>query len=191
MAYIYIGMIVFAIPHLFSLLFPAVRNRLMARLGEGSFKGNYSLASLLGLILMGYGYWQERHGEMAGVTYYEPAALSRHGAMGLVLLAFILIASNGGQGYIRKWLRHPFSIGVALWATAHLCLNGEIYVAPIFAMFLVLAVLDIGFGFARNGAHRFQPQIKRDGIAVVAGLTAFTVFAFGFHPYVLGLPVVR
>ena len=191
MALLYLGMVLFALPHVFSLLLPAVRNRLSARLGENAYKGSYSIASLLGVVLIALGYWQERHGAMAGVTYYEPMAGARHLTLSLVLVGFILIASNNGQGYLRKWLRHPFSIGFCLWALGHLLSNGEIYVVPIFAMFLALSVMDVALGFARNGPHHFQPQIKRDCIAVVAGLIATAIFAFGFHPYVLNLPVMR
>ena len=191
MALIYVGMTLFATPHLLSMLFPAVRNRLSARLGENRYKGVYSLASLLGLILIGIGYWQMRHGAQAGATYYEATAGAGHLTLSLVLIAFILIASIDGQGYIRKWVRHPFSIGIAIWSIGHLMANGEIYVVPIFAMFLALSILDIALGFLRDGAHHFEPQIRRDGIAVVAGIFAFAVFAFGFHPYILGLPVLR
>ncbi len=191
MAFIYIGMLLFALPHLFSMLFPAVRNRLSARLGENFYKGVYSLDSLLGIILIGFGYWQARHGALAGASYYQPAAGASHIALSLVLIAFILIASNEGQGYIRKWVRHPFSIGIALWSIGHLLVNGEVYVVPIFAMFLALSIFDIALGLARRGAHQFKPQIKRDCIAVVAGLIAYAVFALGFHPYVLDLPVLR
>ncbi len=190
MAFIYIGMMLFAATHVFSLLFPAVRNRLSARLGEDRYKGIYSLVSLLGLVLIGFGYWQERHGASAGLSYYEPAAGARHITLSLVLLAFILIASIGGTGYIRKWVRHPFSIGIALWSIGHLLANGEIYVVPIFAMFLGLSILDIGLGMQRDEALQFEPHIKRDCIALVAGLLAYAVFALGFHPYVLGLPVL-
>ena len=191
MALLYLGMVLFALPHVFSLLFPAVRNRLSARLGENAYKGGYSIASLLGIVLIALGYWQERNGAMAGVSYYEPVAAVRHLSLTLVLIGFILIASRDGKGYIRKWVRHPFSIGFGLWALGHLLSNGEIYVVPIFAMFLTLSILDIALGFARNGPHHFQPQIKRDCIAVVAGLIATAIFAFGFHPYVLNLPVMR
>jgi uncharacterized membrane protein len=188
---IYLGIFLFAGMHLFSMLFPAVRNRLSARLGENAYKGLYSLSSLVGLVLMGIGYWQERHGEMADVFYYEPSQGARHATISLALVGFILIASNDGKGYIRKWIRHPFSIGIALWSIGHLLANGERYVVPIFVTFLALSIIDIVLGFARGGAHHFAPQIKRDIIAVVAGFVAFAIFAFGFHPYILNLPVMR
>ena len=191
MAFIHIGIFLFAGMHLFSLLLPAMRNRVSARLGENQYKSIYSVVSLLGVILMGYGYWQERHGAMVGVSHYEPIEAMRHVAMGLVLLAFIFIASRDGKGYIRKWVRHPFSIGFALWSFAHLLANGEVYVVPIFATFFAISILDIALGFARGGPHQFTPQLKRDGIAVIAGLLAFAIFAYGFHPYVLDLPVLR
>jgi uncharacterized membrane protein len=189
MTLLYLGILIFAGTHLFSMLLPNMRRQVLANWGENSYKGVYSLASLLGVVLMAVGYWQARNGELAGVSYYQPAAGLRHATMSLVPIGFILIASNGGNGYIRKFVRHPFSIGFSLWAIGHLLANGEIYVVPIFAMFLALSVLDILLSTARGGRAEFAPSAKRDVIAVVAGLVAFAVFAFGFHPYILGLPV--
>lgn len=191
MTLLYIGIVLFAVTHLFSMLLPAMRNRLSARLGQNAFKGIYALSSLAGIVFIGIGYWQARTGAPAGVSYYEPAVAARHITLSLVLIGFILIASNGGKGYIRKWVRHPFSIGIGLWAVGHLLANGEVYVVPIFAMFLGLSLLDIVLGFARGGAPHFEPQGKRDLIAVIAGLIAFGLFGFLFHPYVLGQPVLK
>ena len=34
-------------------------------------------------------------------------------------------------------------------------------------------------------------SIRSDIIAVVVGLVLYTIFLFGFHPYVLNLPIVQ
>lgn len=191
MTLLYLGITLFAVTHLFSMLLPAMRNRLSAQLGENAYKGIYSLLSLIGVVLIAFGYWQTRHGVLAGVSYYEPAFAARHATFSFSLIGFILIASLGGKGYIRKWLRNPFSIGMGLWSIGHLLANGEVYVVPIFALFLGLSILDILLALSRQGAHHFEPEIKRDVIAVIAGLIAFGLFGFLFHPYVLGLPVLK
>jgi uncharacterized membrane protein len=187
MIYLYLGLILFGGSHLFSVLFPSVRNRLSAWLGENRYKGVYSLSSVLGLALMGVGYWQSR---CDGSMLYAPFAGARHFTMLLVLLGFILIASNAGKGYLRLWLQHPFSIGVCLWAIGHLLVTGKTPVVLIYATLLLISVLDIVCSFQRRGRVEFKPEIKRDIIAVVAGLIVSAIFLFGFHPYILGVPVV-
>jgi uncharacterized membrane protein len=185
---LYFGIILFGGAHLFSVLFPAVRNRLQARLGEKAYKGGYSAVSLIGLILMGVGYVQTR---FDGSLVYEPYAGARHVTMLLVLLGFILFGANGGKGYLRLWLQHPFSIGISLWAIGHLLANGKTPVVLIYGTFLVISILDIANGFLREAPVSFEPVIRRDVTAVIAGVVIYAIFLLVFHPYVLGVPVIR
>jgi uncharacterized membrane protein len=184
---LYVGILLFGGLHLWSIFCPAMRNRLFERLGEGAYKGGYSVISLVGLILIAVGYVLTSD---MGFYLYHPSAGAKHITMTLVLIGFILIASNGGKGYIRKWVKHPFSLGVAFWAIGHLISNGETGVVIIFSMFLAISVLDIAFAVSRGELPNHTPEIKRDVIAVVAGLVVYAVMLFGFHPYVLGISVV-
>ena len=36
----------------------------------------------------------------------------------------------------------------------------------------------------------YIPRVRSDVLAVVIGLVLYLVFLFGFHPYVLGVPVL-
>jgi uncharacterized membrane protein len=182
------GIFIFGGLHIFSVLLPAMRNRLSAWLGEQRYKNIYSIVSLIGIILMGFGYW---HTRFDGTLLYQPLAGARHITMLLVLLGFILMGANGGKGYLRLWLQNPFSIGISLWAIGHLLANGKTAVVAIYATFLVISVLDIIFSVARNDRVAFEPVIRRDITAVIAGVVLYAIFLFGFHPYVLGVPVVR
>jgi uncharacterized membrane protein len=185
-----LGVLLFAGPHLFSLLLPSGRAALMNRFGEGPYKGLYSLASLAGLGLLGLAYWQGRAGPASLDVFYTPWDEGRHFILLLVLLGFILIFSNKSQGYITKVVRHPFSVGVALWSIAHLLANGERAVVVIFGMFLVLAVLDVVVSTARGKPGTFEPKWTHDLRGLVVGVVLYLVFAFLFHPYVLNIPVV-
>jgi uncharacterized membrane protein len=188
MTMLYLGIFLFGGSHLFSVLVPAVRDRLQARLGEKAYKGGYSLISVIGLVLMGFGYWQTR---LDGSVLYVPYEGARHITMLLALTGFILVGSNEGNGYLRKWLRNPFSIGISLWATGHLLANGKTAVVLIFATFLIISLLDIVANMLRGEKPTHEPKIRRDITAVIAGTVLYAVFLFGFHPYVLGVPVVR
>jgi uncharacterized membrane protein len=82
------------------------------------------------------------------------------------------------------------SIGIGLWAIAHLFANGDRPAVYFFGSFLGLAVLDIILSSARGKLPHHEPQLKSDVRAVVIGVILYLIFLFGFHPYILGLPVV-
>jgi uncharacterized membrane protein len=185
-----VGLALFSVVHLFSMLLPAVRNSLKTRMGEGPYKGLYSLLALTGFALIIWGYILVSNGPEAADVVYEPAAGSRHITMLLVLLAFISLASTGGKGYIARLVRQPMSVGVALWSVGHLLSNGRRYDLYIFGTFLALALLDIILSTARGKLRLKPPTLRADIIAVVSGTILYAVFLFGFHPYILGIRVV-
>lgn len=187
---VYLGFLLFFGMHLFSTLLPAARDRLKSRLGEGPFKVMYSLATLAGLVLLVQAY--RRSDTIAGLqgNFYEPWAAGRHVVMLLVLVAFVLVAASHGKGHIKAWVRHPMSIGVGLWAVAHLLVNGEKSLVWLFGTVLAVAVADLVFSFARGKRPQHVATAASDVRAVVIGLVLYLIFLFGFHPYVLGVPVI-
>ena len=190
MSLLVIGTVIFAGIHLLSMFLPAARDRLRDRMGEGPYKGVYTLVSFIGLGLMIYGFYTTR-GMLEPDDYlYAPAPWTRHAAMGLVLLAFIFIGASHGKGYLKLWLKQPMSIGFGLWALAHLLANGERPDVVLFGSILGLAVLDIILSTLRGKLPHHEPQVKSDVRAVIIGVILYLVFLFGFHPYILNLPIV-
>ena len=116
-----------------------LRDALVARLGEGPYRGAFSFASLIGLVWLIYAY---RHASTVHL-WDQPLGL-RPIAFMLVLFAFLLGViglatpsptqvgmesklANGtdiARGMVRI-TRHPFLCGVALWALVHLIMNGD------------------------------------------------------------------
>ncbi len=191
MNYLIAGLGIFAGVHLFSMLLPAHRNRLMNRLGEGAYKGLYAVVAIMGLGLIIAGYWNLSEGPDASDFVYVPLASMRHVTMLLVLLAFIFVGASHGKGYLKLWLRNPMSIGIALWSFGHLLSNGRRYDVLMFGMFLVLALLDIVLSTVRGKVPAHEPRLRSDVIAVIVGMVLYVVFLFGFHPYILNLPVIK
>ncbi len=185
---LYLGIVLFGFPHLFSALAPQPRDRLKQRLGENRFKLAYSAMSLTGIILMALGYIAHRH--MPTDLLYQPYDGARHPAFLVILAGFILIANNGSRSHLRLWLGHPFSMGIILWSAAHLMVNGETAVVLIFSMLLLIALLDVALSVARGKMPAFEPSWSHDIRGLVAGTIVYLIFTFGFHPYVLGIPVV-
>jgi uncharacterized membrane protein len=184
------GIVIFAGVHLFSMLLPGQRNALKARMGEGPYKGLYSLISLAGFALMIWGFRTVRSDPAAISFVYDPAPWARHVTMLLVLLGFISLSGFHGKGHLKLWLRNPFSIGIVLWSFGHLLSNGKLHDVLLFGTFLVLAVLDIILSTARGKRPGHDPQIRSDITAVILGVVLYAIFLFGFHPYVLNLPII-
>jgi uncharacterized membrane protein len=169
----------------------AVRGRLIAAWGEGGYKSGYSVVSLLGLVLIVWGFADYRAAGMWQV-WHPPAAL-KHVAIALMLPAVILVVASYIRGRIYTTLKHPMLAGVKLWAAAHLLANGDLGSIILFGSFLAWAVFDrISLkGRADAGAPPIPVGgIGNDLIAVAIGVVAYLALAFVFHPVVIGVPVV-
>jgi len=168
-----------------------LRARMIASTGEGGYKIGYALASLLGLVLIVWGFAHYRATGWIDI-WYPPKAL-KHVAVGLMLPAVILVVASYIRGRIYTTLKHPMLSGVKLWAAAHLLANGDLGSIILFGSFLGWAVFD-----RISLKHRTDtgaPPIPVGGpgndlIAVAVGLVAYLALAFAFHPVVIGVPVV-
>ena len=184
MNYVFLGAALFAIPHFLSQFFPTVRDRLIARFGEGAFKGGYSIVTVFGLALMVYGYWTTR-GD--GTIMFQPAASMRHVSMVLATVGIILVAAMQGKSHLRLWVQNPFSIGIILWSTAHLLSVAKPAAAWFFLTMLAIGLVDVALSVARGEKPNFAPVWRSDIIAVVVGLVVTALLVLLFHPYVLGV----
>ena len=168
-----------------------LRARMIAATGEGGYKIGYALASLLGLVLIVWGFGHYRATEWIDV-WYPPKAL-RHLAAALMLPAVILVVASYMRGRIYTTLKHPMLAGVKLWAAAHLLANGDLGSIILFGSFLAWAVFD-RISLKRRADPGAPPipvgGASNDLIAVAVGLVAYLALAFAFHPVVIGVPVV-
>ncbi|MBG1232145.1 NnrU family protein [Aestuariivirga litoralis] len=186
MSALYPGLLLFALPHLFTSLLPATRAKLMASWGTGAYRGTYSLVSTIGVVLMIYAYWVTRG---SGEMLYAPDGSMRHATIGLATIGMILISSIHGKSHIKLWLQNPFSIGLAAWATGHLLSVGKTAAVWIWGTILVVALIDIAASMARGKKPNFEPRWRSDIIAVIVGLILTLLLVTLFHPYVLGVHV--
>lgn len=187
MTILIIGLFLFGGSHLFSVVLAPVRNRLSAWLGEGRYKGIYSIVSAIGLGMMFWGYALTREN---GVMLYMPAADARHITLLLVLIGFICMAASYGKSYLKFWLQNPFSVGVCFWSIGHLIATGKTSVVLIYLTFLVIAALDIVKNMVRGDRSRYEPRLKFDAFAVLIGVLLYALMLLVFHPYVLGVKIL-
>lgn len=184
-----VGLILFLGVHSLSIVNEPLRNRLQASLGEGAFKGLYSLASLVGLVLIIWGYGAAR---LDPTIIYMPPGWLRHLAMLLLIPVFPLLFATYFPGRIKAKLGHPMLVAVKLWALAHLLANGMLHDLLLFGSFLVWAVVDrISLKRRTLRPTAALPASKaNDAIAVVGGLVVYVVIVLWAHQWLFGVAPV-
>jgi uncharacterized membrane protein len=132
-----LGLIIFIGAHSFTMA-REPRAQAIARLGEGAYKGLYSLVSLLGLVLIIWGFGAYR--AEGYIQVWNPPVWTRHLALLLVWPAFVAFAAAYLPGRIKGALKHPMLAGLKIWALAHLLANGDLGSMLLFAGLLAWAV---------------------------------------------------
>ncbi|MBX3610801.1 MAG: NnrU family protein [Hydrogenophaga sp.] len=185
-----LGLLLFLGIHSVSIMAPRGRDALAQRLGEGAWKGLYTLVALAGFGLIVAGYSAARQDP---VLLWTPPAAMRHVAATLMLPVFVLLLAAYLPGRIQRATRHPMLVATKLWALAHLLANGTLADVLLFGGFLVWAVADrisikrreaAGLGRSVRAA---SPRASNDAIAVVGGLVLYAVFAFWAHGFLIGV----
>jgi uncharacterized membrane protein len=142
-----------------------VRARLIARLGEKTFLGLYSLIAFATFIPLVWVYLGNRH---AGGVVWNLAAVPgvRPLAMLLAVLGIAMIVAGvlhpspalagikqarGARGLTRI-TRHPLFMGIALWALSHLLLNGFVTDVLFFGGLLAFSLAGAAHQDARKRA---------------------------------------
>ncbi|HYF58440.1 MAG TPA: NnrU family protein [Burkholderiaceae bacterium] len=188
MTVLVIGLLLFLGVHSVRVFADGWRGAQLARLGEGAWKGGYSLVSAIGLGLVVWGYGLSRG---VPVELWSPPTWTRHLAAALTVPAFVLLAAAYVPGNrIRAAVGHPMVLGVKLWALAHLLANGRLGDLLLFGGFLAWAVALYAASRRRDrraGTRYATGPASRDAIAVVAGLVAWAAFAFGLHGALIGV----
>jgi uncharacterized membrane protein len=183
-----IGLVLFIGAHVFVTL-RAERAAVIARIGEGPYKGLMALVSLVGIILIGYGFAAYR--AAGDVVVWEPPSWTRHVTVALMWPATVCVVASYCRGNIFRTLKHPMQVGVKTWAVAHLISNGDLGSIVLFGAILAWAVYDRITLKRRTdpGAPPIPVRgTRNDIIAVVIGTLLYLALGFWFHPYVVGVP---
>jgi len=183
------GMAVFFGVHSVSIVAPAWRDRMVARLGEPAWKGVYAIASVVGFILMIRGY---SHAKLDPTVVYEPAYWLRHLAAIVMVPVFPLLLSTYFPGRIKAAAQHPMLAATKLWAAAHLLANGMLPDVLLFGGFLAWAIVDrISLKHRPVRPIKVLPERRfNDLVAVVAGFALYVWFIAWAHYRLFGVSPV-
>lgn len=188
MAVLALGLLIFLGVHSIRIVAEPWRNAQIAHWGVNGWKARYSLASIVGFVLIIWGYGLAR-----SQTYslWSPPLWGRHLTFTLTAVAFVLFAASHVPGNrIKAVIGHPMVAGVALWALAHLLAKGTPAALVLFGAFLGWAVVDFVAASRREprqGLASCAGGFRPDAIAVVAGLAMWAVFAWLLHGWLIGV----
>jgi uncharacterized membrane protein len=183
-----VGLLIFLGIHSIRIVAPEWRDRRIAAIGEGPWKGLYTLISLVGLVLVIWGYSRAR---AVAPVLYEPPVWTKHIAVTLMLFAFVSLAvSLLPAGRLKPALKHPMLVSVKIWALAHLLANGDVASLLLFATFLLWAVVDrISVKRRGEGVPVRGPAIW-DFAAIASGALLYVLFVWRLHEWLIGAPPI-
>ena len=164
--------------------FSQVRSGLRDRLGVGPYMGLFSVAALTGLILVIVGM-----GRAPFVGVWTPPSWGRQVAIYTMPVALTLFIGAYMPSNLKRFIRHPMLLGVALWATVHLLANGDLASLILFGSFGAFAIFDI-WSANRRGAERSTKVAPRwqDVLLAAIGVVVYVGILHG-HGWLFGMPV--
>ena len=188
MTLLILGLVIFLGTHSLRVVADDWRSARIAAMGLSAWKGVYSVISIIGFVLIVWGYGQARG---APVVLYAPPVWTKHVAALLTIPAFILLAAAYVPGTrIKRAVGHPMVAGVKSWAVAHLIANGALADVVLFGAFLAWSIADYASARRRDraaGTVYAVGPVSRDVVAIVIGLVAWAVFAFWLHGPLIGV----
>jgi len=181
-----LGLIVFLGIHSVLIVKPGLGQSMIARHGENTWKGVYTVIAIIGLLLVIYGYSIAR---LSALVAYVPPVGLRHLTHLLMLPVFILLFATYFPGRIKSVSRHPMLLATMLWALAHLLSNGHWADVLLFGGFLVWAVADLISMSKRPPKHIPMVPAGRfnDAICIIGGLAVYALFVGGLHRWLFGV----
>jgi uncharacterized membrane protein len=183
-----LGLLIFLGVHSLRLFADDWRSRQLARLGEKPWKGLYALASLIGFVLICWGFGLARQHPV--LLYVPPLALRHLNAL-FTLIAFVLLAAAYvPRNHLKAKFGHPMLLGVKVWAFGHLLATGMLHDVVLFGAFLLWGLLLFTASRRRDrrvGTVYPAGTLSGDALAVVIGIVAWVVFALWLHLWLIGV----
>lgn len=185
MTWLALGLALFLGIHLTQALAPTWREAQLAGMGEKRWKGFYSLVSLIGFVLILWGFAQARQQPL---PLWPRIPGMNHAAAALMLVAMVLLAAaKVPRNHFKAKLQHPMTLAVKVWAFAHLLANNTLADLMLFGSFLVWAILVFRAARRRPAPAAAAPTLVGTVATVVVGVALWAGFAFWAHAAWLGV----
>ena len=183
-----IGLLIFLGVHSLRIFADGWRTRMIARVGMNGWKGLFALVSIVGFVLIVWGFGLARQ---QPVLLYAPPLWLKHLNALFTLVAFVLfVAAYVPRNHAKAAIGHPMLAGVKLWAFGHLLATGFVHDVVLFGAFLLWAVVDFVVSRRRDRlAVTTYPAgtLAGDALTLVIGLGAWAIFALWLHARWIGV----
>ena len=188
MTLLILGLLLFLGVHSVRIVANDWRAAQIARIGEKGWKGLYALLSVLGLVLISFGFGQMR-GEP--VLVWTPPHWTRHVMMLFTLPIFVFLVAGYVPGnHIKSAVGQPVALSAVFWSVAHLMATGRLGDVLLFGSFLLWSVVAFRTAQSRDraaGAVYPKGRIGSDVLTLLIGLVAWAVFAGFLHVRLIGV----
>ena len=183
-----LGLVLFLGVHSLRVFADDWRSRQLARLGEMRWKGLYALVSLVGFVLICWGFGLAR--QQPVLLYVPPLALRHLNAL-FTLVAFVLVtAPYVPRNHLKAAFGHPMLLGVKVWAFGHLLATGMLHDVVLFGAFLLWAIVLFVVSRRRDrraGTVYPAGTLRGSVLTVVIGVAAWALFARWLHLWLIGM----
>lgn len=183
MALIILGIILWSVVHLIPAAAPGIKARWQAALGKHGYRGSFALLIIAAVVLMVMGW---RHS--LPIYLYTLSDKIHLATIAIMTFAVVLFVAAKLPSRIRRIFRHPQLLGLALWAFAHLLVNGDSRSVVLFGGLLIWAIAEIIMINRREGVW-VKPAVRGVYIEVILGVLSAAVFVglIAAHPYLSGI----
>lgn len=184
-----LGLLIFLGVHSTRIFANGTRTAFIAQRGPKAWNGLVTVLSLASFALLVWGFGQAR--QQPVVLWAAPPVWTRHVAALLTLISFVLVTAAyvPGNG-IKAKLHHPMTLGVKVWAFAHLVANNTLADLLLFGGFLVWAIVLFATARRRDreAGKTYPPgHAGKTAVTVIAGSVLWAVFAFWAHGWLIGV----
>jgi len=189
-----IGIVIFFGVHLIPLT--GIKILLVERIGEKKYQGVFSIISLVGLLIIIYGFSliddcnpMMVDCETDNLFLWDPFEYSREISFLLMPVSIIFIVAFLIESNFKRILRHPMLISVLIWSLCHLLSNGNLRSIILFASFGTYSLIDLIL--TRKSTEQVSSYpITKDALVIVIGLIMYSIILY-FHQYISGVQIVE
>ncbi|MBT3556820.1 MAG: NnrU family protein [Rhodospirillales bacterium] len=180
MAWIILGILLWTGAHLFKRVLPKQREVL----------GNKGKALVAILILLGIGLMFIGYGDAEYVQLYDLPIWAWYLNNILMLVAIFMMDVGRANGVTRTKIRHPMLLGVIIWATAHVLVNGDLASLVLFGGLGLWSLLEMSVINRAEGP--WQPPARgsfRGDVKIALAAAVIYAIIVGIHLW-LGYAVI-
>ena len=183
MSILIIGVILWCGVHLVPSIAAAIRQSTIDRIGNGPYRGLFSLAILAAMVLIVIG-WRSTPEQYL----YVLPPWSRWAGFALMIISFVLLGASHYATAIKRFIRHPMLLGVFVWSVSHLLTNGTTRAWILFGGLGLWALIEMPLINRRKGVGELPdaPGALAEVRGLVISAIIFTVVLF-LHPYFAGV----